>query len=109
LEYIKPYRGKYTWSNKRNGPGHITSRIDIFPVHNSFLLLGLNVVSKILPFSASEHKPISIEFTKISPLGLIPFRFSPSWTHHEEFAELVTGVWKDPVTGSPFYVWEEKL
>jgi hypothetical protein len=42
-------------------------------------------------------------------VGPIPFRFNLSWIHHEEFFEMVTRVWKDPVTGSPFYVWEEKL
>jgi exonuclease III len=77
LEDIKPTRGKYTWSNKRNGPGHIATRMDIFLVQISFLLLCLNAESKILPFSASDHKPISLEITKDSPLGLIPFRFSP--------------------------------
>jgi hypothetical protein len=109
LEDIKPSRGKYTWSNKRNGPGHIAARLDRFLVQSSFLLLGLNVESKILPFSASDHKPILLEITKDSPLGPIPFRFSPSWIHHEEFIDLVTRVWKDPVSGSSFFVWEEKL
>jgi exonuclease III len=109
LEDIKPPRGKYTWSNKRIGPGHIAARLDRFLVQSSFLLLGLNVVSKILPFNASDHKPIFLEFTKDSSLGPIPFRFSPSWIHHEDFHDLVNRVWQIPVTGSPFFVWEEKL
>jgi hypothetical protein len=67
LEYIKHSRGKYTWSNKINGPGHIAERLDRFLVQSSFLLLGLNVESKILPFSASNHKPIVLEITKDSP------------------------------------------
>jgi hypothetical protein len=78
-------------------------------VQSSFLLLDLNAVSKILPFNASDHKPILLEFTKDSSLGPIPFRFSPSWIQHEDFHDLVNRVWKIPVTGSPFFVWEEKL
>jgi hypothetical protein len=31
---IKPKKGKFTWSNKRLGPGHITIRLDIFLLHN---------------------------------------------------------------------------
>jgi hypothetical protein len=27
---IKPSTGKYTWSNKRVGPGHIAARLDRF-------------------------------------------------------------------------------
>jgi hypothetical protein len=30
LEDVKPDRGKYTWSNKRVGPGHIAARLDRF-------------------------------------------------------------------------------
>jgi hypothetical protein len=55
LEDIKPSRGNYTWSNKRIGLGHIAARLEIFLVQSSFLLLGLNVVSKILPLNASDH------------------------------------------------------
>jgi hypothetical protein len=68
LEDIKMTRGKYTWSNKINGPRHIAIRLDRFLVQIPFLLLGLNAESNILPFSASDHKPISLEITKDSPL-----------------------------------------
>ena len=30
LEDITPDKGKYTWSNKRIGPGHIAARLDRF-------------------------------------------------------------------------------
>ena len=32
MEDIKPARGKFTWSNKRVGPGHIAARLDRFLV-----------------------------------------------------------------------------
>jgi len=38
---IKPTVGKYMWSNKRVGPGHIATRLDRFLVQSSFLLVGL--------------------------------------------------------------------
>jgi hypothetical protein len=44
-----------------------------------------------------------------SALGPIPFRFSPSWTHHEDFLNLVLRSWNSSITRSPFFVWEEKL
>ena len=79
LEDIKPPRGKYTWSDKITDLGHIAARLDRFLVQSSFLLLDLNAVSKILPFNASDHKPIFLEFTKESFLCPIPFHFNPSW------------------------------
>ena len=42
-------------------------------------------------------------------LGPIPFRFNPMWAKHAEFLKIVAESWSHPVTGSPFYVWEEKL
>ena len=106
---IKPSIGKYTWSNKRIGPGHIAARLDRFLVQDTFLLLGLNLSSKILPFGGSGHKPILLEMEMDKNLGLIPFRFNPMWATQPEFLKIVADSWSPPVTGSPFFVWEEKL
>lgn len=58
---IKPSSGKYTWSNKRLGPGHIAARLDRFLVQSSFLLLGLESRMHILPCSVSDHRPIKLD------------------------------------------------
>ena len=42
-------------------------------------------------------------------MGPIPFRFNPQWANHPEFLKIVGEAWYPPVSGSPFYVWEEKL
>ena len=76
---VKPLSGKYTWNNKRIGPGHIAARLDRFLVQDSFLLLGLNLSSKILPFGGSDHKPILLEMAIDRNLGPIPFRFNSLW------------------------------
>ena len=31
------------------------------------------------------------------------------WANHVEFLKIVVESWSPPVTGSPFFVWEEKL
>ena len=48
LEDIKPSKGKFTWTNKIVGLGHIVSHLDCFLVHSSFLTLGLFAKSEIL-------------------------------------------------------------
>ena len=72
-------------------------------------MLGLNLTSKILPFGGSDHRPILLEMKNPKNLGPIPFRFSSLWANHPEFLNLVSKAWAPPVTGSPFFVWEEKL
>jgi hypothetical protein len=109
LEDIKPAKGKYTWTNKRLGLGHIAACLDRFLVQSTFLTLGLVATSKILPNYVSDHKPILLDLSSEKNLGPIPFRFSPIWIHQEGFQEIVSTAWSEQVQGSPFYVWEEKL
>ena len=106
---IKPATGKYTWTNRRFGPGHIAARLDRFLVQDNFLLLGPIISSKILPFGGSDHKPILLEMEPGKNLGPIPFRFNPMWAKQEDFLKIVAESWAHLVTGSSFFVWEEKL
>ena len=64
LSDIIPAKGKYTWNNKRLGPGHIATKLDHFLVQDSFLLLGMNSSSKILAFGGSDHKHVLLEMRK---------------------------------------------
>eukprot|EP00253_Pinus_taeda_P004055 PITA_04055 len=106
---IKPISGKFTWTKKRIGPSHIAARLDRFLIQISFLLLGLEARVHILPCSTSDHKPIKLELVFQLDLGPIPFRFSPLQTNESNFMHLVKDIWRQPVKGSPFSVWEEKL
>eukprot|EP00253_Pinus_taeda_P013196 PITA_13196 len=84
---IKSITGKFTWSNKRVGPGYIAARLDIFLVQNSFLLLGLEARMCILHSSVSDHKPFSLELLTPKDLGPIPFRFSSLWIKEADFMQ----------------------
>ena len=106
---IKPVKGRYTWTNKRIGPGHIAARLDRFLVQSSLLLLGLEAKAEILAHSVSDHKPIRLEIKKDQVKGPIPFRFSPNWINDQGFTALVAKVWATTVQGSASYVWEEKI
>jgi hypothetical protein len=64
---------------------------------------------KILSNSTSDHKPIMLVLSPQRNLGPIPFQFSPLWISQKDILERVEEIWKMPVTGSPFFVWEEKL
>jgi exonuclease III len=85
---VKPSKGKYTWSNKRTGVGHIAARLDRFLIHSPLLLLPLDISSKIIPWGISDHRPIALTLTKAMNLvpslldsilsGWIPRTSSPS-------------------------------
>jgi len=63
----------------------------------------------ILSCSVSDHKPIKLELLEHLDLGPIPFRFSPLWVKEPDLLDMIKESWKQPVKGSPFFVWEEKL
>ena len=87
---IKPVQGKFTWTNKRIGPGHIAAQLDRFLVQSSFLSFGLLASSKILPHCTSDHKPILLDLALEQDLGPIPFRFNPLWIQQEDFLQVVS-------------------
>ena len=91
------------------GSGHIAARLDRFLVQQSFSMLGFRSDSKILAFGASDHKPILLDLVEEKNIGPIPFRFSPIWINQDGFHDLVNSIWDSPVSGSPFFVSEEKL
>ena len=47
---MKARKGKFTWTNKRLGPGHIAARMDRFLIQSSFILMGLDGKSDNPPF-----------------------------------------------------------
>jgi len=50
-----------------------------------------------------------LELLTPKDLGPIPFRVSSLWIKEIDFMDKVIDCWKDPVKGSTFFVWEEKL
>lgn len=67
------------------------------------------VFSWILPKLTSDHKPILLRIKEEEDLGPLPFRFSPLWVKREGFLETVQTTWKTDVSGSPSFVWEQKM
>lgn len=106
---IKPSFGKFSWSHKRIGPGHIASRLDGFFIQSSYMLLGLEPRMHILASAVSDHKPLKLDLLAHLDLGSIPFRFSPLWVKEPNFMQTIKGCWCQSIKGSPFFIWEEKL
>jgi hypothetical protein len=106
---VKPSKGKYTWSNKRSGVGHIPTRLDRFLIHNSLLLLPLDISSKIILWGISYHRPISLTLTKALNYDPIPFRFTPLWMDSPDFLPLISSIWSTWINGTPMFIWEQKL
>jgi hypothetical protein len=85
---VSPSKFQYTWNNKRVEPGHIAIRLDHFLINVSFLSLPNSFSSSIIPWSSSDHCPISLCFVKEENLGPISFRFNPLWMEKSDFPPL---------------------
>ncbi|GLJ31647.1 hypothetical protein SUGI_0635780 [Cryptomeria japonica] len=51
----KPTKGWFTWNNRRKGFSNILEHLDIFLINNYWMKEGIQISSKILPFSISDH------------------------------------------------------
>jgi len=74
---VPPIKGKFTWNNRRVGPGHIPAKLDCFLISSSFLSLPNSFSYSIFPWACSDHHPISLYFEKEENLGLSPSNLIP--------------------------------
>jgi len=80
---VSPKNRKYTWSNHRLGSNNIMERLDWFLVNISLLSTFSTVNSSILPFSASDHYPITLALDTYYPLGPLPFKYNHIWSDYQ--------------------------
>eukprot|EP00253_Pinus_taeda_P003315 PITA_03315 len=106
---IIPKNRKYTWNNKRLGPGNIMERLDRILVNISLLSSFAAGHTKILSTTASDHFPILLTMDSHSQLGPIPFRYNPLWRNNAEAETIIESTWKHHVEGSPSHIWETKI
>jgi hypothetical protein len=109
LVYIKPAKGKYTWTNRRINSSHNVARLYRFIIQSDLLLSNNIINSRIILSTVSDHKPISLQVLVSLNFGPLPFRFNPLWLYISKILEIILedlGKW---AMGSPTYIWEYKL
>jgi hypothetical protein len=77
LTNVRLGKGKNSWTNKRTRPKNIATRLDRFLIQSSLLEASHLISSNIIPWSYSDHKPISLEIQFVPNYGHIPFQFNP--------------------------------
>ncbi|XP_057836251.2 uncharacterized protein LOC131046507 [Cryptomeria japonica] len=56
-----PLEGWFTWTNRRRGFSNIAERLDRFLSGNEWLKEGIQLTTKVLPLSLSDHYPVQLE------------------------------------------------
>eukprot|EP00253_Pinus_taeda_P035660 PITA_35660 len=106
---IIPKNKKYTWNNRRIGPGNIMEPLDRVLVNISLLSSFAAGHTKILSATASDHFPTLLTMDSHSQLGPIPFRYNPLWRNNASTEAIIEATWKQHVEGSPSHIWETKI
>eukprot|EP00253_Pinus_taeda_P028387 PITA_28387 len=106
---VAPKNRRYTWSNHRLGKGNIMERLDRILINVTFLSSFSVGYATILPFSVSDHYPITLTLETHCSLGPIPFKYSSLWNCIPAIKEIVQNTWCQHVEGSPGHIWETKL
>eukprot|EP00253_Pinus_taeda_P008572 PITA_08572 len=90
---LQSNNGLFTWTNKRDGIQHIASRLDRFLVSDNAPYLGGDIITSILPISASDHWPIALQWHQRGNSTKRPFRFDNFWLTHPDFKDFVRQTW----------------
>eukprot|EP00253_Pinus_taeda_P018460 PITA_18460 len=106
---VAPKNRRYTWRNRKLGKGNIMERLDKILINVTFLSSFSAGYATILPFSSSDHYPITLTLETHCSLGPIPFKYSSLWNFIPTVKEIVQNTWCQHVEGSPGYIWETKL
>eukprot|EP00253_Pinus_taeda_P029669 PITA_29669 len=103
--------GMHTWSNHRARKQQISSKLDRFLISDNAVHLGGNIAAKILPYSGSDHWPISLHWQRPGNATRRPFRFEAFWLTHPTFNDLIRSTWNNfpPPKGSKMFQFQHKL
>ncbi|XP_026442655.1 uncharacterized protein LOC113342278 [Papaver somniferum] len=100
---------KFTWSNRQSGVHRIISRLDRAVINEFWLNRFENWQCKALPREVSDHSPlIGFPFVNTRPRRA-PFRVQKMWFGHPDFMRMVEDSWKEPIVGSPTFIYPQNL
>eukprot|EP00253_Pinus_taeda_P025864 PITA_25864 len=77
--------GLFTWNNKRGGESQVVSKLDRFIISEDLILIGKEMIARVLPFGGSDHWPVQLEMQGIGTPRNRPFRFDNIWLSHPDF------------------------
>jgi hypothetical protein len=83
--------------------------LDRFLLSSSFLKEAYLPSSRILPWTGSDHRHITLTLSPPRNPGPIPCRFNPFWIPELGFLDIVSDACNCWIQGSPNYIWEQKL
>ncbi|KAF7134243.1 hypothetical protein RHSIM_Rhsim08G0102700 [Rhododendron simsii] len=86
----------FTWSNKRLGNDHCSSRIDTALVNSQWQFDFSESAATVLVPGISDHCPIQISILPCRG-GRKPFKFFNFWMNHQKFPSLLSQSWSDPL------------
>jgi hypothetical protein len=62
-----------------------------------------------LPWAGSDHRPIRLTLESQQNWGPIPLKLNPLSLDRPEIIQSISQVWNQWITGSPNFIWEQKL
>jgi len=85
--------------------------LDRFLLSDNAIHLGDDFAASILPFSVSDHWPISLQWSRPGNNIRRNFRFEAFWLTHPKFHKLINTEWNSfyPPPGSKMFQFQQKL
>jgi len=103
--------GPFSWSNRRSGAQHVSSRLDRFLIYEAIMMDGLAWNATFIDGTGSNHWPIILTLNINDTPGRKPFRFKKFWLTHLDFQANIKAWWEAVAiqTKTPMYKFQQRL
>ncbi|XP_059066331.1 uncharacterized protein LOC131857650 [Cryptomeria japonica] len=107
----KPSKGWFTWTNRRMGFSNIVERLDKFLISSYWLKEDIQVSTKTLPYSVSDHFPVQLEIGSKIQGGSDYFKFQNMWWRDASIRENMEKWWSqcNHMRGTPSFYFIKKI
>jgi exonuclease III len=108
---VETDNGLFTWSNRRSGAQHVSSRLDRFLISEAIMMDGLAWNATVIDTPGSDHWPILLTLNITGTPGRKPFCFEKFWLTHPDFQTNIKTWWEEAAiqTGTPMYRFQQRL
>ena len=99
----------FTWCNNRKGKARIYKRLDRGLVNQAWIDKSICTSIIHLARVSSDHSPLLMEVTHMTPPRYKPFRFLNFWVNRSDFFQVVEMAWESNADVNPLYNVSKKL
>ncbi|KAG6506034.1 hypothetical protein ZIOFF_031349 [Zingiber officinale] len=109
LSELSNHGSFFTWTNNQDAKSCIWRKLDRCLINSDWLDVFPGYDYEVISLGLFDHSPLIVHIKNLIPQRASPFKFFNMWTTHPHFKQIVSTVWRSPISGSHMFVLWSKL